>query len=151
MIGLDNKQIGIVDKHEAIRMAVEAGVDLVEVVPTAQPPICRIIDFKKFKYLEGKKEKEGKKKSKAGEMKEIRLTPFIGEHDLNVQLNKAKGFIKDKHRVKFAVRFTGRQMTKTEFGRELLVKVFENIKEIAKIDREAKMEGRQMIMTVAPI
>lgn len=138
-------------KEEALRIAVNEGVDLVEVAAKAQPPICRVIDFKKFKYLESKKEQEGRKKQKSGEIKEVRLSPFIGEHDLETQLKKARQFLKDKHRVKFAVKFTGRQMTKTEFGRLLLNRVLENLKELAKLDRPSKMEGRQMTMTVAPI
>ncbi len=151
MIAADGKQAGIVTKEEALRIAVSEGVDLVEIVPKAQPPICRVIDFKKFKYLESKKEQEGRKKQKAGEIKEVRLSPFIGEHDLETQLKKGRHFLKEKHRVKFAVKFTGRQMTKTDFGRQLLNRVLDNLKELAKLDREIKMEGRQMTMTVAPL
>lgn len=137
-------------KEEALKIAFSEGVDLVEVVPKAQPPICRVIDFKKFKYLESKKEQEGRKKQKGGEIKEVRLSPFIGEHDLETQLKKARQFLKDKHRVKFSVKFTGRQMTKIDFGRLLLNRVLENLKELGKLDRPSKMEGRQMTMTVAP-
>lgn len=132
-------------------MAMDEGVDLVEVVPNAKPPVCRLIDFKKFKYLESKKDKEGRKKSKAGEMKEVRLSPFIGQHDLDTQLRKAEGFIKDKYKVKFSVKFTGRQMGKTEFGRNLLNRVVDTLKESAKLEKEIKMEGRQMVMTLLPL
>lgn len=132
-------------------MAMDGGVDLVEVVPNADPPVCRLIDFKKFKYLESKKDKEGRKKSKAGEMKEVRLSPFIGQHDLDTQLKKARGFIKDKYKVKFSVKFTGRQMGKTEFGRELLKKVLDILKDEARLEKEMKMEGRQLIMTLLPL
>jgi translation initiation factor IF-3 len=140
-----------VTKDEALRKAVEAGVDLVEVVAKANPPICRIIDFKKFKYLESKKEKESKKKHKGGEVKEVRLSPFIGEHDLNTQLKKTKEFLHNNNRVKFVVKFAGRQMAKTDFGRVLLNRVSETLKEEAKIERDIKMEGRQMVMIIAPI
>lgn len=151
LVGSDNKQIGVVTKTEALRKAFENGVDLVEVVPKAIPPICKLIDFKKFKYLESKKEKEGRKKNKGGELKEIRLSPFIGEHDLETQIRKAREFLENNNRVRIAVKFTGRQMTKTVFGHQLLAKVTELLKDKAKVERASKMEGRQMVMIIAPV
>lgn len=126
-------------------------MDLVEISPNAQPPVCKLIDFKKFKYTESKKEREGRKNVKNSELKEIRLSPFIGEHDLTTQLNKAKSFLKDAHRVRVTVKFAGRQMTKTDFGRKLLDRVLEELKDVAKKERDVKMEGRQMVMFVSPL
>lgn len=134
-----------------MQKAFELGVDLVEISPNANPPVCKLVDFKKFKYNESKKEREGKKNAKNSDLKEVRLSPFIGDHDLETQLKKARGFIEDTHRVKFVVKFAGRQMAKTDFGRKLLEKVLSDLKDIAKLDREAKMEGRQMVMIVSPI
>lgn len=151
MIGPDNKQIGVVSKQEALTKAFELGVDLVEISSNTQPPVCKLIDFKKFKYNEAKKEREGRKNVKNSDLKEIRLSPFIGEHDLTTQLNKAKDFLKDSHRVRVTVKFTGRQMAKTDFGRKLLQRVLEELKDQAKLEREIKMEGRQMVMFVSPL
>ncbi len=126
-------------------------MDLVEVAANANPPVCRLIDFKKFKYLEAKKEREGKKKNKTTQTKEIRLSPFIAQHDWQTQTDKAKDFLKEGNKLRIVVKFTGRQLGKTDFGRTLLNKTFETLKEVAKIEREIKMEGRQMVLILSPI
>lgn len=153
MIGPDGKQVGegVVTKDAALTQARDMGVDLVEVAGNAVPPVCRLIDFKKFKYLEAKKEREGKKKAKATQTKEVRLSPFIAQHDWEIQVNKGKQFLQDGNKLRVVVKFTGRQIGKTQFGKDLLAKTFEQLKTVAKIDREAKMEGRQMVLFLSPI
>lgn len=126
-------------------------MDLVEISPNAKPPVCKLIDYKKFKYLESKKEKESRKNTKSSSLKEIRLSPFIGQHDLDTQLKKAKEFLKDSHKVKVNIKFAGRQMAKTDFGRKLMEKVLIELKDLGKMEREVKMEGRQMVMVVSPL
>lgn len=153
MIGPDGKQVGegVVTKDAALTQARDMGVDLVEVAGNAIPPVCRLIDFKKFKYLEAKKEREGKKRAKATQTKEVRLSPFIAQHDWEIQVNKGKQFLLDGNKLRVVVKFTGRQIGKTQFGKDLLAKTFEQLKTVAKIDREAKMEGRQMVLFLSPI
>ena len=142
---------GVVTKDAALAQAREMGVDLVEVAGNAVPPVCRLIDFKKFKYLEAKKEREGRKKAKATQTKEVRLSPFIAQHDWEIQVKKGKQFLLDGNKLRIVVKFTGRQIGKTQFGKDLLAKTFEELKSVAKIDREAKMEGRQMVLFLSPI
>ncbi len=153
MIGPDGKQVGegVVTKDAALAQARDMGVDLVEVAGNAVPPVCRLIDFKKFKYLEAKKEREGKKKAKVTQTKEVRLSPFIAQHDWEIQVNKGRQFLQDGNKLRVVVKFTGRQIGKTQFGKDLLAKTFEQLKTVAKIDREAKMEGRQMVLFLSPI
>ena len=119
------KQLGILSKFEALSKARELGLDLVEIAPNAKPPVAKIIDFKKFLYQEEKKKKEEKKKSKRSETKELRLGPFMNEHDLMVVLRKARGFLGDGNKVKFVVKFAGRQITHPEFGERILEKTIE--------------------------
>lgn len=138
------KQIGIMTLEEALKQAEELEVDLVEVAPKAVPPVCRLIDFKKFKYLQARKEREEKKKVKEVELKEIRMGPFVAAHDLAVRMGRIREFLKDGHRVKVTVRFTGRQMTHPEFGRKLLEKIVGELNELAQVEREAKFEGRNL-------
>lgn len=149
LLDTDGKQIGIVTKQEALDKARELELDLVEVAPLAQPPVAKIIDFSKFLYQLKKKKQEEKKTSKVSETKQIRLGPFTQDHDLDVKLKKAKEFLEDGDKVKFAVRFAGRAITKQELGRDLLNKVIEKLGEMAKVEREMHMEGRQMIMIVS--
>lgn len=143
------EQIGIMPLKEALRRADEEGVDLVEVAPQAKPPVTKIIDFSKFLYQLKKKKQDEKKGAKSSETKQIRFGPFIGEHDLDIKLKKAKEFLEEGNKVKFSVRFTGRQMGHQDIGRQKLDAVIEKLGELAKIEREAKMEGRQMTMMVA--
>lgn len=147
---LDEKgaMVGILPIKEALQKAEELELDLVEVAPLAKPPVVKIIDYSKFLYQLKKKKQEEKKGTKSSETKQIRFGPFIGEHDLDIKLRRAKEFLEDGDKVKFLVRFKGRQMGHTEIGREKLTLAVEKLGELAKIEREAKMEGRQMTMTV---
>ncbi len=138
--------IGILPIKEALAKAEELGIDLVEVAPLAKPPVAKLIDYSKFLYQLKKKKQEEKKGVKGSETKQIRFGPFIGEHDLDIKLKKAKEFLEEGNKVKFSVRFTGRQMGHTEIGRGKLDMVLEKLGELAKVEREARMEGRQMVM-----
>lgn len=138
--------IGILPIKEALAKAEELGIDLVEVAPLAKPPVAKLIDYSKFLYQLKKKKQEEKKGIKGSETKQIRFGPFIGEHDLDIKLKKAKEFLEEGNKVKFSVRFTGRQMGHTEIGRGKLDMVLEKLGELAKVEREARMEGRQMVM-----
>lgn len=141
----DGKQLGIISRFDALSKARESGLDLVEIAPNATPPVAKIIDFKKFLYQEEKKKKEEKKKSKTSETKELRLGPFMNEHDLMVVLRKARGFLEDGNKVKFVVKFAGRQITHPEFGERILEKTIEYLSDVSKIEREKHFEGRQLI------
>lgn len=145
------KQIGVMPITKALKQAQEKGLDLVEVAPKAQPPVCKIIDFKKFKFLQSKKKQEERKKSKKVALKEIWLTPFIAENDFNFRLERAVGFLKQGDRVKLVVRFRGREMTKKEFGYELLKRATERLKSFSKIEIEPKFVGRQLGMVFTPL
>lgn len=145
VLDTENKQIGILSKHEALAMAREQELDLVEIAPTAKPPVAKIIDFKKFLYQEEKKKREEKKKAKKSETKEVRLGPFMSDNDLGVMVRRAKEFIEDGDKVRLVVKFKGRQITKREFGNEVIGKVVDQLADISKIEKEPRMEGRQMV------
>ncbi|MFH1244513.1 MAG: translation initiation factor IF-3 [bacterium] len=144
------KQIGVMTKTEALRIAEEKGVDLVEIAPTAKPPVCKVIDFKKFKYLEAKKDREGKAASGKVEIKEIRFSPFIAMGDMNSRLERIKDILGDGDRVKIVVKFTGRQITKVEFGHDLIKKILVNLEGIATADGVAKLQGKQLFIIINP-
>lgn len=144
------KQIGIFSRDEAVNMAKSEGKDLVEIAPNAQPPVCKIIDFKKFRYQEKKKDREIRKKTRPVELKQIRLRPFIGEHDFNVRINKAKEFITDGDRVKIIVQFAGRQLGHKEFGFKIIDQVTAAIADCAKRERDPKFEGKQLTAYFIP-
>lgn len=149
MLNDKGEQVGIMGLKEALQKSEEEGVDLVEIAPQATPPVVKIIDFSKFLYQLKKKKQDEKKGAKASETKQIRFGPFIGEHDLDIKLKKAKEFLEEGNKVKFSVRFTGRQMGHQDIGRQKLVAVLEKLGELAKVEREARMEGRQMTMMVS--
>ena len=142
--------MGVVSFKRAMEVATERNLDLVNVAPTAKPPVCKILDYGKYKYELAKKEKEARKNQKTINIKEIRLTPNIEVHDLNVKANRAIDFLKDGDKVKVAVRFRGREMGHTEMGREVLDDFFELISEVGKIEKAARLEGRNMVMFVMP-
>ena len=146
----DGKQLGILSRFSALEKARKLGLDLVEIAPNAKPPVAKIIDFKKFLYQEEKKKKEEKKKSKRSETKELRLGPFMNEHDLMVVLRKAQEFLGDGNKVKFVVKFAGRQITHPEFGERILERSIEFLSGISKIEREKHFEGRQLITILSP-
>lgn len=143
------KQIGIVPKQEALRLAREARVDVVEVAPNAKPPVAKLIDFKKFKYLEAKKARDEKKKQKHVGIKEVRLRPFIGDHDLEVRLTHAKEFLESGNQLKISLPFRGREITRKEFGSKVMNKFLEGLKEI-KLVRPPHFEGKVLVALVVP-
>ena len=146
LIDSEDKQIGIMSLSEAMEIAAEKELDLVEIAPQAAPPVVKVIDFSKFLYYLSKKKKEEKKNTKTSQTKQIRFGPFIGEHDLEIKLKKARGFLDDGDKVKFAVKFAGRQITKKNLGEEVLNKVLISLDDVAKPEREMKMEGRQLVI-----
>ncbi len=149
VLGQDGKQIGIFSKYEALKKAREEGLDLVEIAPSASPPVAKIVDFNKFIYQEEKKKREEKKKSKASETKELRLGPFMDEHDLMVMIRRAREFIGNGNKVKFVVKFAGRQIAHPEFGERILQKALDELSDISKTEREKHFEGRQLIAIIA--
>ena len=146
LIDPDGEQLGVVSIDKAREIADEFKLDLVNIAPKAKPPVCRILDYGKYRYDMMKKEKEAKKKQKTITVKELRLTPKIETHDLNTKANKAKDFLKDGNRLKVAVRFRGREMGHTEIGREVLDEFTELVSEYGEVDKKPKMEGRSMVM-----
>ena len=145
------KQVGVMTLAEALKKAAEVKLDLVEVAAKANPPVCRIIDFRKFQYLEAKKAQKDKKAAKKVELKEIRLTPFMAENDFGFRLRRAEEFLKDGNKVRLTVRFQGRAITKKEFGYELIRKASERLLPLAKIEIEPKFIGRQLQSVFAPV
>lgn len=150
VIGPDGEQIGIMPIKEALKLAEDQDLDLVNIAPQAKPPVCRIMNYGKFKYEQTKKEKEARKNQKIISTKEIRFSPTIDEHDLQTKLRNAQKFLKAGDKVKFAVRFRGRQITHQDIGMNLLKRVEEEIAEIGIVESRPKLEGRSMIMIVAP-
>ena len=150
LIDVDGSQIGIVPIKKALSIAYEKRLDLVKVAPNARPPVCRIMDYGKYKYELAKKEKEAKKKQKVINVKEVRMTPSIEDHDLNVKARQATRFLKDGDRVKVSVRFRGRELGHKETGREVLMEFAELVSEYGTIEKQPKMEGRNMVMFLVP-
>jgi len=151
LLGVDNKQIGVVKIEEALKKAKDLGLDLVEISPNAEPPVVRIVDFKKFKYEESKRERLAKKKTHETETKEIWLGPLISPHDLDIRLRRAKEFFSEGDRVKLTVKFSGREMLHPEFGHDVLSKAKELLKEVAEPDGEAKFLGRNLSLAFKPL
>ena len=150
LIGTDGKQIGVVSVAEALKQANEAELDLVEIAPLAKPPVTKIVDYKKFQYQEAKKLSKQKKTSKKGELKEIRLTPFIADGDYQVRIKRIKEFIKDGNQVRMSVFFRGRELAYKNRGYELIYRVLKDLGETVKLDQEPKFIGRNTIATVSP-
>lgn len=150
LIDVDGSQLGVVSGKEAQSLADEKKLDLVNIAPTAKPPVCKIMDYGKYKYEMSKKEKEAKKKQKVINIKEIRLTPNIETHDLNVKAKRANDFLKSGDKVKVSVRFRGREMGHTEVGRTVLNDFAALTEEAGTIEKPAKMEGRNMVMFLTP-
>lgn len=149
LLDTEGKQIGIVTKEEALKKGRELGIDVVEIAPKANPPVARLIDFKKFKYLEARKTREEKKKNKNVSVKEIRLRPFIGEHDLEVRRQQAQEFLNEGNQVKISIPFRGREITRKEFGFGVIKRFLEVLQD-QKIVREAHFEGRVLVTMIAP-
>lgn len=150
LISSDGDQLGVVPLKEALRKAEEANLDLVEVGPSSNPPVCRIMDYGKFRYEKEKKAKLSRKKQKNAELKELKMRPKIDVHDYQVKLKNALRFLEDGNRVKFTVRFRGREMAYKDKGIELLERVAEDLKEVAKVEGKIQDEGRNMAMIVVP-
>lgn len=150
LVGDDGEQLGIMSGREAQEKANEQGLDLVKISPKAKPPVCKIMDYGKFKYEQAKKEKEAKKNQKVITVKEVRLSPNIEEHDLNIKANQAKKFLKNEDKVKVTLRFRGREMKNTHKGKEIMDHFKEILDELCVVEKPAKLEGRQMIMILAP-
>lgn len=144
------KAIGVMPIFNAIQKAKELGGDLIEVAASAKPPVCKIIDFKKFKYLEAKKEREEKKGQKGGETKELMFTPFIAQNDLNTRVKRAKEFLEEGNKVKIRIRFSGRELGKKEFGYKIIDAIMTQLGEIANKEGEAKFMGRELSLIVSP-
>lgn len=144
------KQIGLMSKADALNIAHERGMDLVEIAPMAKPPVAKVIDFKKFKYLESKKEREGKASSGKVEIKEIRFSPFIAQGDMDSRLGRIKDILGDGDRVKIVVKFTGRQITRVEFGHDLIKKIMSALEGIAVSDGTPKLQGKQLFLILNP-
>lgn len=146
LIGQDGEQLGIMSSKDAMKLAREADLDLVKIAPGAKPPVCKIIDYSKYKYEQTRKEREAKKKQKTMEVKEVRLSPNIDTNDLNTKANQARKFLDKGNKVKVALRFRGREMTHINYSKQILDRFYEKLEDIAVIDKQPKMEGRMMIM-----
>ena len=144
------ESLGIMSLRDALQMAAEQQLDLVEVAPTAKPPVCRIMDFGKYRYEQQKREKEAKKKQKVVTVKEVKLRPNIEQHDFNVKLKNALRFIEDGDKVKVTIMFRGRELSHPDLGRQILIKMAEELKELVVVEREPKLEGKNMIMILSP-
>ena len=150
LISGDGEQLGVVSLKEALSMAAEKDVDLVEISPTAKPPVCKLMDFGKYKYEQSKKRDEAKKKQKQVQIKEIKFRPGTDEGDYQIKMRNVTRFLADGDKVKITLRFRGREMAHQEFGAQLLERVKADLEELAAVESFPKMEGRQMVMMVAP-
>ncbi len=146
VIGENGEQLGVMSAKEAFKLAREAELDLVKIAPTAKPPVCKIIDYGKYKYEQTRKEKEAKKKQKVTEVKEIRLSPNIDANDLNTKANQARKFLSKGDKVKVALRFRGREMAHMGISKQILDDFYSKVEDVAVIEKPAKLEGRNMIM-----
>ncbi|MDF2766116.1 MAG: infC [Rhodospirillales bacterium] len=144
------QMIGVVSRREALNRAMEAGLDLVEVSPTADPPVCKILDYGKFKYESQKKKNEARKKQKIIEVKEIKMRPGIDDHDYDVKMRAMHRFLEEGDKVKVTMRFRGREMVHQELGLKVLERVRGQLDEVAKVEQMPRLEGRQMTMVIAP-
>ncbi|MGE0084451.1 MAG: translation initiation factor IF-3 [Desulfococcaceae bacterium] len=150
VIDPDGNQIGIIPTYKALAAANEFGLDLVEISPNAKPPVCKIMDYGRFKYEQTKKQQEAKKKQSTFQIKEIKVRPKTGDHDLDVKIGHILKFIEKKDKVKVTVMFRGREITLSQRGKELLEEVAEKVKEVAVVEQLPKFEGRTMVMILAP-
>lgn len=146
VIGEDGEQLGVMSSRDALKLAREAELDLVKVAPGAKPPVCKIIDYGKYRYELARKEKEARKKQKTMEVKEIRLSPNIDQNDLNTKANQARKFLTKGDKVKVTLRFRGREMAHVNYSKQILDSFYEKLEDVANVDKPAKMEGRSMVM-----
>src|SRR3982750_1445112 len=151
LINAADEKVGSTSTAEALRMAREAGLDLVEVAPTARPPVCRIMDYGKWRYQQQKKEDKSRASSRGGQLKELKLkTVRIGDHDLMIKVNHAREFLKEGNKVQFTLQFRGREMAHQDLGRDIMTKVKTELWAVSKVERDAKMEGRRMTLVLQP-
>lgn len=150
LIGVNGDQLGIKPLREALKMAQDLNLDLVNVAPQAKPPVCRIMDYGKYRYEQSKREKEARKNQKIIQIKEVRLSPSIEENDVQTKLRHVKKFLQKGDKVKLSIRFRGREITHQELGRKVLDRMAEEVKDISDVERAPKLEGRQMIMILTP-
>jgi len=152
VIDPEGKQIGVMSLRDAIRKAEEFGLDLVEVAPHVDPPVCRIMDYGKFKYLQNKKAQEAKKKQQAAsQVKEIKLRPTTDPHDLQIKLRKIREFLEEGHKTKVRMMFRGRELAHKEMGEGLMQKILEELKDCGKPDYQPKFEGNQIVVMISPV
>ena len=147
---MDGEQLGIVNLRQALQMAEEAGVDLVEIAPTAKPPVCRIMDYGKFKYQEQKRAHEAKLKQKQVQVKEVKLRPGTDENDYQIKLRNMTRFLEEEDKVKVTLRFRGREMAHQEIGMRQIERIKSDLEHLALVEQMPKMEGRQMVMILSP-
>lgn len=150
VIGSDGAQLGIMSSSKALSLAEQAGVDLVKIAPQAQPPVCKIMDYGKYRFEQSKREKEARKNQKVVDIKEVRLSLNIDTHDFNTKLNQSQKFIKSGDKVKVSIRFRGREMGHPELGIEVMKRFADACQEFAVVEKPAKLEGRNMLMFLAP-
>lgn len=150
LIDANNENRGVVSIREALALAEEEGLDLIEISPQATPPVCKILDFGKYRYEQQKRKNEAKKNQKVVEIKELKLRPMIETHDYEVKVKQAKKFLEQGNKVKFTMRFKGRELSANDMGKKILSQLVEDLEGFCRIDSEMKLEGRQMTMIVAP-
>jgi len=150
LVDADGTQLGIVPGRDAIRIAAEKGLDLVEVAPLAKPPVCRIMDYGKFRYEESKREREARKKQKVISIKELKMRPNIEDHDFEVRVRQAESFLKEGDKIKATIMFRGREIVHADLGKQVLDRLLDRIQDLCIVERPAKTEGRNMIMILAP-
>jgi len=150
LIGAEGENLGVVTPQRAMELAEQVGLDLVEISPNAEPPVCKIMDFGKYKYETQKREAEARKKQKIIEIKEIKFRPGTDTHDYDVKMRNVMKFLEEGDKVKITLRFRGREMAHQELGLQLLNRVADDVAEVAKVENMPKLEGRQMVMMIAP-
>ena len=151
LVGEDGEMIGVVRLREALERAREAGLDLVEVSPTAKPPVCKILDYGKFKYEAQKRANAARKKQRVIEVKEIKMRPGIDDNDYNIKMKKVRTFLEEGDKVKVTMRFRGRELSHQNLAMNILTKVKDEVSDLGKVEQFPKMEGRQMVMVMAPL
>lgn len=150
VVGSDGEQLGIMSAKEALSLAIQKNLDLVKIAPKAQPPVCKIMDYGKYRFETAKREKEARKNQNVINIKEIRLSPTTDEHDLNTKANQARKFLEKKDKVKVTVRFRGREVAYTKAGEAMLDKFAEAVAEVGTVDKKPKLEGKNMSMFITP-
>lgn len=150
LIDENGENRGVISIREALQLAADAGLDLIEISPQAVPPVCKILDFGKYKYEMQKRKAEAKKNQKVIEIKELKLRPMIDTHDYEVKIKQAKKFLAEGNKVKFTMRFKGREMNTSNLGQDVLHRILDDLEGLYKLDSEPKMEGRQMMMLISP-